>query len=111
MVEKLGVESVDTKADANDDESGTEESAREVGLFAEEDGEDGGGGECGGVGDGDGEGERGVGEDSEECGGGGEVDEEGDGVLPDQEELHPVAERDRDSLVDGGVRVWLWRGF
>lgn len=52
-------------------------------MFTEERSKESGGGECGGVGNGDGEGERSVGENGEESGGGGEVNEKGDGVLPD----------------------------
>jgi len=89
---------MNTEAETEDDESGTEESTGEVGALAEEDAEDGGGGEGGGVGDGDGEGERGVGEDGEESGGGREVDEERDRVLPNGEKLHPVSEGDAHLL-------------
>lgn len=97
MVEKPLVR-VDAEAETEDNKSGTEESAEEVCAFPEKDAEYGGGGEGGGVGDRDGEGERGVGEDCEESGGGGEVDEEGNGVLPDGEKLEPVPEGDAHFL-------------
>lgn len=89
---------MNTEAETEDDESCTEESAGQVGAFAEEDAEDSGGSEGGGVGDGDGEGERGVGEDGKESGGGGEVDEEGDRVLPNGEKLDPVPDGDAHFL-------------
>ena len=95
--ERLGV---DTEGNTEEDESGAEESAREVGAFPEEDAEDCSGGERRRIGDWDGKGEWGVGEYGEECGGGGEVDEERDRVLPDEEELEPVAQGQQGSLVD-----------
>lgn len=50
-------------------------------------------GKRGGIGNWHSNGNGGVSEDGKECGGGGEIDEEGNGVLPDQQEVEPLAEK------------------
>lgn len=94
-----------TNPNANNDKSGTEQSGAHPHLLPQGHGRHSGGGEGGGVGDGDGQGDGGVAEDAEESGGGGEVDEERDGVVPDGDEINPLAELAREA----SVAVW-WAG-
>ncbi|KAF4384788.1 hypothetical protein G4B88_007096 [Cannabis sativa] len=81
-----------TKPNTQNNQNRTKESKTQVSAFPQDHAEYGGGGECGGVGDGHGQRDWGVTQNRKESGGGREVDEEGNDVLPDGEELDPVAD-------------------
>ncbi|CAB4288427.1 unnamed protein product [Prunus armeniaca] len=101
----------DTKPNSQNNQSRTEQSEAEVGLFPQEPPKDGSGGKRRRIGDWHGQGDWGVAEYSEESSGGREVNEEGDCVLPDREELEPALEGSEKLVVNSaGLGLGLGRG-
>ena len=90
------------KPDSKYNKARTYQSKSDLSFLPQKNPERGGCGEGRGVGDRNGDRDRGVAEEGEERGGGGEVYEERNGVLPEEEEVDPVAESGEDFSAEVG---------